>query len=334
MITQEVHYPSCPPDCLGHVQSELATPDTTPTMLSLPQLESDVLAIVDRVDQALQAADDRHAIVEIRDNAEKMAVLSTIKGFNQAAVKLTNSVRTAEIKYVSLTPKQPGKRNDLTSESGLQGSPAPHVIRAWRKAAQINPSEFDLLKERALETGAPLTRQAVIDAARPAPPPPPPPPAPDPVPVPETIEPEPEPVEPEPAPTSPVEPDPEPQAPETPDTPDTPLESPPDAPDSPSYPEPEPEPEPPPQPKPAKKRRLSKAAQRMEIITAATDAIRPHLQSLESLADEIREMAETAADRQPDAERTARMSEHADALSRISEIEDILTALDELDFDW
>lgn len=79
----------------------------TTELVNLDALEQDALAICDRIERALAAADESSEVIEIRDEAERMAVLARIRGLNSVSVRLTNAVRRAEVKRARITPKRP-----------------------------------------------------------------------------------------------------------------------------------------------------------------------------------------------------------------------------------
>ena len=65
----------------------------TTELVNLDALEQDALVICDRIERALAAADESSEVIEIRDEAERMAVLARIRGLNKVSVRLTNAVR-------------------------------------------------------------------------------------------------------------------------------------------------------------------------------------------------------------------------------------------------
>ena len=74
-------------------------------LMNLDALEQDAIAVCDRLEAVLAAADESSEVMEIRDEAEQMAVLERIRGLNRVSVRLTNAVRRDEIKWVRITPK-------------------------------------------------------------------------------------------------------------------------------------------------------------------------------------------------------------------------------------
>ena len=139
--------------------------------------ERNALAVCDGVDAGLAAAESGRDVVEVRDEAERLAVLARLSGYNRAAVRLTNSVRRAEIKWARLTPKLPGnqwKANANAESDGVKkrqarsfraaaggGDPARERGRWAGIDAVVSELERD-----ALESEVPLTRKKLIDAVR------------------------------------------------------------------------------------------------------------------------------------------------------------------------
>ena len=151
--------------------------------LDLAQLERDALAVCDRIEAALDAADGSSEVLEIRDEAERMAVLAQIKGLNGVAVRLTNSVRRAEIKWARITPKQtPYPGSASTNRNDANGSLDKDTANQFRSAAGGGRNEdpakqtperraevdavVDGLTAAAVENEMLLTRKAVIDGVR------------------------------------------------------------------------------------------------------------------------------------------------------------------------
>ena len=120
----------------------------------------------DRIERALAAADESSEVIEIRDEAERMAALARIRGFNRVSIRLTNAVRKAEIKWARITPKQQGARTDLTSYIDVGSEPTERQAGQFRAAAAIDDGRFDELMARTEEIDEPLTRKATIREAQ------------------------------------------------------------------------------------------------------------------------------------------------------------------------
>ena len=139
----------------------------TTELVNLDALEQDALAICDRIERALAAAEESSEVIEIRDEAERMAVLARIRGLNRVSIRLTNAVRKAEIKWARITLKQQGRRTDLaTSILEDESSLTPKQAQDFRAAAKVTDEKLDELTARAVETGMELTRNAVIREGR------------------------------------------------------------------------------------------------------------------------------------------------------------------------
>lgn len=135
----------------------------TSELVNLDALEQDAPAICDRIERVLAAADEPSAVIEIRDETERMAVLARIRGLNSVPVRLTNAVRRAEVKWARITPKQQGQRTDSTiSILEDKSQVTPKQVQDFRAAAKITDKNLDELTARAVETGMELTRNAVI----------------------------------------------------------------------------------------------------------------------------------------------------------------------------
>ena len=136
----------------------------TTELVNLDALEQDALAICDRIERALAAADESSEVIEIRDEAERMAVLARIRGLNSVSVRLTNAVRRAEVKWARITPKRPPGPKPAGGDTILEddNSLTPKQQQDFRAAAKVTDEKLDELTARAVETGMELTRNAVI----------------------------------------------------------------------------------------------------------------------------------------------------------------------------
>ena len=137
-------------------------------LVNLDALEQDAIAVCNRIESALAAADGSSEVMEIRDDAERMAVLARIRGLNRVSVRLTNAVRRAEIKWARITPKSVGGR-PAEENLGIDSEvflPNADQRKAYRAAAEIDDAKLDDLMAAAEESGEPLTRKAVIEAAK------------------------------------------------------------------------------------------------------------------------------------------------------------------------
>ena len=137
-------------------------------MVTTELVNLDALAICDRIERALAAADESSEVIEIRDEAERMAALARIRGLNSVSVHLTNAVRRAEVKWARITPKRPPGPKPAGGDTILEddNSLTPKQQQDFRAAAKVTDEKLDELTARALETGMELTRNAVIREGR------------------------------------------------------------------------------------------------------------------------------------------------------------------------
>ena len=159
--------------CQGHVQGDLGA--NGPLVL-LPRLEADALAVVDRVEKALMGAQTGGEVLEVRDEAERMAVMASIQGFGKVANRLKHAVIWAERKWAELTPRsKPGPKAAGDKNPGVPNSePSKKEKQSYRAAAVADREEVAAAMRDAEEAGTALTRKDVIRMAKPdaAPPPP------------------------------------------------------------------------------------------------------------------------------------------------------------------
>ena len=123
-------------------------------------VESQALAAIDRIEQAIAQAETPLAALDARDAARNASIYARMVGLQEEGVRLQNLVMDAERKIVEIVPRRQG--SDNLSPWGDKLSLSPQKLHTLRKTYELLDDEtFEDLKSAALVQGEPLTRAAV-----------------------------------------------------------------------------------------------------------------------------------------------------------------------------